>query len=69
MGNINKKYIIREAENILEECRKKSTYDNSDKNKIIKLKVHNNRLKRKNLLLKICLFSLTLMLLVIMCIK
>ena len=52
MGNFNKKYIVREAEYILEECRKKSYSDNKQ-NSIIKLKIINKRLKRKILFLKV----------------
>ena len=51
MGSFNKKYIVREAEYILEECRKK-TYGDNKQNSIIKLKLINKRLKRKVLLLK-----------------
>lgn len=47
MGNFNRKYIIREAESILEECNKKFLIEKNDKNKIINLKIQNKRQKRK----------------------
>ena len=47
MGNFNRKYIIREAESILEECNKKFSIEKNDKNKIINLKIQNKRQKRK----------------------
>lgn len=53
MGNFNKRYIIREAESILEECNRK-IHDYNDKTKIINLKIKNKRLKRKNLFWKLC---------------
>ncbi|MBR3134205.1 MAG: hypothetical protein IKG56_01940 [Clostridia bacterium] len=53
MGNYDKKYIIREAEIILEECNKK-VLKNNDKNRIIKLKVINKRLKRRIIFWKVC---------------
>lgn len=52
MGSFNKKYIIREAEYIIEECRKKINKDNKQNN-IIKLKIINKKLKRKIFLQKI----------------
>lgn len=54
MGSFNKKYIIREAECILEECNKKINNRDNSKNKIMSLTVKNKRLKRKNLFWKVC---------------
>ena len=69
MGNINKKYIIREAENILEECRKKGRNYNVEKNKIIKLKIYNKRLKRKLLIWRICSISFVFLFIATLCAK
>ena len=53
MGNYNKSFIIREAENIIEKI---STENGSkrDKQKIAELNNKNKKLKRMNLIWKIC---------------
>ncbi len=50
MGDFNKKYVIREAENILEEFNKK---DKEEKKQIIDLKRNFRKMKRVNIALKI----------------
>ncbi len=64
MGNFEKKYIIREAENILEECNKK-VFKNNEKNIIIKLKVINKRLKRRIAFWKACTVIMIILLIFI----
>lgn len=64
MGNFNKKIIIKEAENILQECFEK--YDQQELNNKVKvLKIKNKKLKRKNKIWQIisaCLFITMLVL-------
>lgn len=50
MGDFNKKYVIREAENILEEFNKK---DKEEKKQIVDLKRNFRKMKRVNIALKI----------------
>ncbi len=50
MGDFNKKFIIREAENILEEFDKK---DKEEKRKIVELKKNFSKIKKVNIALKI----------------
>ena len=52
MGNFDKRFVIKEAENVLKQCNKKYTSQN-DKNKIIELKIKYKKLKRKNNILRI----------------
>ena len=66
MGNFNKKYIIREAENIIANCNKKSFNKTNDKNKIINLKIQNKKQKRKILFWRIITLILLFVLLVAM---
>lgn len=54
MGNFNKKYIIKEAESILQECNRKICLTNSDKNKMMILKIKNKKQKRKIVFWQIC---------------
>lgn len=64
MGNFNKKTIIREAENILQECFEK--YDEQNLNNKIKvLKVKIKKLKRKNIIWKITSACLVIIMLVL----
>ncbi len=50
MGDFNKKYVIREAENILEEFNKK---DKEEKKQISDLKKNFRKAKRVNIILKV----------------
>lgn len=50
MGDFNKRYVIREAENILEEFNKK---DKEEKKQISELKKNFKKIKRVNIALKI----------------
>ena len=63
MGSFNKRFIIREAEEILAECNRKIS--NKDEIKIKELKNKNKKLKRKNVFWKIC-FSIVMFLFVMM---
>ena len=64
MGNFNRKYIIREAESILEECNKKFSSEKNDKNKILNLKIQNKRQKRKIVFWRIVTGVLTVSLII-----
>ena len=66
MGNFNKKYIIREAETILEECNKKLLEKGNDSNLVINLKVKNQKLKRKNTFWKLISIFLILVMLALL---
>ena len=57
MGDFNKKYVIREAENILEEFNKK---DKEEKKQIIDLKRNFRKMKRVNIALKIIVAVMTI---------
>ena len=50
MGEFDKKYVIKEAENILEELNEK---DKEEKKQILKLKKDFKRVKRVNIALKV----------------
>ena len=65
MGSFDKKYIIREAENILQQCNKKYINKASEKNKIINLKVINKKQKRKTMFWKFCSFTLATIVVII----
>ena len=58
MGNFNKKYIIREAENILQQCDSLYSVNKVNKNQVMKLKVLNKKLKRRLLLSRIIIVGL-----------
>ena len=62
MGSFNRRFIITEAENILEQCNINNTLEN--KTKTIKLKILNKRLKRKITFLRICNFILISLLII-----
>lgn len=64
MGNFNKKTIIKEAENILQECFEK--YDQQElNNKVKTLKVKIKKLKRKNKIWQIISACLLIIMLVL----
>lgn len=59
MGSFNKRFVIREAENILEECNRKN---NKKQIKTInELTTKNKKLKRMNIFWKICTSVVTIL--------
>lgn len=64
MEDFDKKYVIREAENILEELNKK---DKEEKKQISKLKKDFRKVKRVNIALKVivCIMGIGLIMLVV----
>lgn len=64
MGDYDKKYVIKEAENILEEFNKK---DREEKKQILKLKKDFKRVKIVNVALKITvgIMSISLLMLIV----
>ncbi len=64
MGDFNKKFVIMEAENILQELNKK---DKEEKKQILKLKRDFKKVKRVNIALKIIvgIMSISLIMLIV----
>lgn len=64
MGDFDKKYVIKEAEDILQEFNKK---DKEEKRQILKLKKDFRKIKRVNIALKIILviMSISLIMLIV----
>ena len=69
MGSFNKKYIIREAETILEECNNKLLEKRTDNNLVTNLQVRNKKLKRSNALLKLTSIFLIIIMIVLLILK
>ena len=65
MGDLNKKYIINQAEKILEKCEEKYKEQGKNKKKIRELERKCKRLKRYNLLWKIALSLVVISFLII----
>ncbi len=62
MGNLNKKFIVKEAEGILEECEFR---ENLKKKQLIEINNKYKNLKKKNLILKIITALMSIILLTI----
>lgn len=64
MGDFDKKYVIKEAENILDELNKK---DKEEKKQILKLKKDFRKVKRVNIALKVIVgvMSISLIMLIV----
>ena len=64
MGDYDKKYVIKEAENILQELNKK---DKEEKKQILKLKKDFRKVKRVNIALKVIVgvMSISLIMLIV----
>ena len=64
MGDFDKKYVIKEAENILQELNKK---DKEEKKQILKLKKDFRKVKRVNIALKVIVgvMSISLIMLIV----
>ena len=64
MGDFDKKYVIREAEDILQELNKK---DKEEKKQILKLKKDFKKVKRVNIALKVIvgIMSISLIMLIV----
>ena len=64
MGDFDKKYVIREAEDILQELNKK---DKEEKKQILKLKKDFRKVKRVNIALKVIVgvMSISLIMLIV----
>lgn len=60
MGGFNKRFVIREAESILEECNRKN--NRKQIRDINELKNKNKKLKRMNIFWKICTCLVTILL-------
>lgn len=54
MGNFNKKFIVSEAENILNQCNKE-LIESEERIIVSELKSKNKKLKRTNIILKLVL--------------
>lgn len=65
MGNLNKKYIINQAEKILEKCEEKYKEEGKNKKKIRELERECKRLKKYNLIWKIVLSLIVITFLII----
>ncbi len=61
MGSFDKKYIVRKAENILEECNE-NLDSKFEKNKMFELKKECKKLKRKNVFWKVCTAVISILL-------
>ena len=66
MGNLNKKYIINQAERILETCEEKYKEEGKNKKRVRDLERECKKLKRHNLIWKISIALLAISFLIIL---